>query len=181
MKKFALLLTGLSLGTLGLAGLHAPAEPHRELAPQQDVTITRSDEGWNPVDYEWPSGSEVPVLRPFSVGPANWNAGHRGVDLALAAGAAVYAAADGTVIYSGAINDRELVSIEHADGIRTTYEPIIPAVARGDEVRRGDLIGHVEGTHCAPSSCLHWGAKRGSSGYLDPLSLLVRAPIRLYE
>lgn len=133
------------------------------------------------VQYEWPSGQQVTVLRPFSPGPKNWLPGHRGVDLALASDQPVFAAADGRVLYAGQLNDRELVSIEHADGIRTTYEPLRPVVARGDVVSRGDLVGYVSGHHCAPSACLHWGAKRGSDDYVDPLSLLVRGPIRLYE
>lgn len=160
------------------------SESHPALAPRQDVTVSVHNPAGGRqagVDYDWPSGAEVPILREFSVGPANWNAGHRGVDLALAAGQPVYAAADGTVIYSGQLNDRDVVSIEHADGIRTTYEPIVPAVSRGDSVRQGAVIGHVDGTHCSPFSCLHWGAKRGSDDYLDPLSLLTTAPIRLYE
>lgn len=133
------------------------------------------------LDYQWPSGHEVEVLRPFAPGAANWNAGHRGVDLAMNAGDLVYAAGAGTVIYSGALNDRSLVSIQHGDGIRTTYEPVVPMVAQGQEVAAGELIATVDGTHCNPRSCLHWGAKSGSKSYINPLSLLELPVIRLYE
>lgn len=130
--------------------------------------------------YGWPSGQEVTVLRHFDVGDHNWLPGHRGVDLALVAGDPVYAAGDGVVIFAGKLNDRELVSIEHSDGLRTTYEPIEPTVSKGDVVSRGTIIGYVTGQHCVIGSCLHWGAKIGSDDYIDPLSL-VRGPIRLLE
>lgn len=184
MKKLSLAIACGALGAAGLVATPPPSDTEPTLASHQDVHVSISESvGQNHVsiDYDWPSGVEVPVLREFAVGPTNWTVGHRGVDLALAAGQAVRASADGTTIYAGRLNDRELVSIEHADGIRTTYEPIVPTVTRGQTVVRGEIIGHVEGTHCAPFSCLHWGAKRGSDDYLDPLSLLLTAPIRLYE
>lgn len=184
MKKLSLAIACGALATAGLVATALPSESEPAVAPHQDMHVSISTsvgQSHASIDYDWPSGEEVPVLREFSVGPANWTVGHRGVDLALAAGHPVRASADGTTIYAGRLNDRELVSIEHADGIRTTYEPIVPTVRRGQSVVRGEIIGHVDGTHCAPFSCLHWGAKRGSDGYLDPLSLLVTAPIRLYE
>ncbi|MDP9806940.1 murein DD-endopeptidase MepM/ murein hydrolase activator NlpD [Trueperella bonasi] len=181
MKKQGFVFALLALGGAGLVALPAHTSSELPLAPWQDVSINIDSDRAASVEYSWPSGTEVPVLRPFAMGPANWNAGHRGVDLALAKEQPVYAAAEGTVIYAGMLNDRELVSIKHADGIRTTYEPITPAVGRGERVDAGQIIGHVDGAHCFPSACLHWGAKRGQDGYLDPLSLLTKVPIRLYE
>ncbi|WP_300047257.1 M23 family metallopeptidase [Trueperella sp.] len=113
MKKIIVALSLVSLG--GALTLGEPSSPE-VVAPAIPASV----------EYSWPSGVEVPVLRPFAPGAQNWNAGHRGVDLALGAGQPVYAAADGRVIYAGTLNDRELVSIEHADGIRTTYEPVSP-------------------------------------------------------
>lgn len=132
-------------------------------------------------NFDWPSGAEVPVLRQFSVGSERWSPGHRGVDLALGPGAPVYAAADGRVVYAGVLNDRALVSIEHDNGLRTTYEPLDVVVKRGQTVVRGQLIGMVTDTHCGISSCLHWGAKYEGDRYIDPLSLLMKQPIRLYR
>lgn len=132
-------------------------------------------------NFDWPSGVEVPVLRQFSVGPERWSPSHRGVDLALGPGTPVYAAADGRVVYAGVLNDRALVSIEHDNGLRTTYEPLDVVVKRGQTVARGELIGTVTDTHCGISSCLHWGAKYEGDRYIDPLSLLTKQPIRLYR
>jgi hypothetical protein len=63
-----------------------------------------------------------------------------------------------------------------------TYEPVSPIVHAGDQVARGQLIGHVsdEADSCgARGSCLHWGAHRGAT-YLDPMRLLdPHPPVRL--
>ncbi|MEE6272714.1 M23 family metallopeptidase [Georgenia wangjunii] len=129
--------------------------------------------------YAWPTLAEVPVLRAFDRPDAPWASGHRGVDLALAVGAPVHAAADGVVAFAGVVVDRPVVSVQHPDGVRTTYEPVLPAVTRGQAVAAGDVIGRLgTGGHCG--ACLHWGARRGSDDYLDPLSLLRgRVVIRL--
>ncbi|AWE42668.1 MULTISPECIES: M23 family metallopeptidase [unclassified Actinobaculum] len=131
--------------------------------------------------YDWPSGHEVPVLRAFSPPAQRWLSGHRGVDLALNEGDTVYAAGAGSVVYAGRLNDRNVISIEHSGGLRTTYEPVAPTVKRGDHVECGDPIGTVEGTHCGPFACLHWGAKYSDDRYIDPLSLLHKKVIRLWR
>jgi murein DD-endopeptidase MepM/ murein hydrolase activator NlpD len=105
------------------------------------------------------------------------------VDLRAAAGSPVLAAADGVVAFAGSVAGRPVVSVDHADGIRTTYEPVTPAVSAGERVRAGAVLGVLEptGSHCAPGSCLHWGARRGPVAYVDPLGLLrAEIVIRLY-
>ncbi|OMQ14192.1 peptidase, partial [Modestobacter sp. VKM Ac-2676] len=68
---------------------------------------------------------------------------------------------------------RPVVSVEHADGLRTTYEPVQPAVAAGQAVARGSPLGTLAVGHagCPVEACLHWGARRGEV-YLHPLTLL---------
>lgn len=128
--------------------------------------------------YEWPTGEPATVLRAFTAPAERWSAGHRGVDLALADGAAVRAASDGVVAFAGAVAGRGVVSVDHADGVRTTYEPVAPAVIRGEAVAAGQVVGQLEGAgHCAPATCLHWGARRGREDYLDPLTLLSPAQV----
>jgi murein DD-endopeptidase MepM/ murein hydrolase activator NlpD len=132
------------------------------------------------VSYRTPV-TPLHVVRGFDPPATPFGPGHLGVDLATSAGQRVRAAADGEVSFAGSVAGRGLVVITHADGIRTEYEPVRPAVHRGQRVRRGATIGHVDGTHgsCAPGSCLHWGARRGDQ-YLDPLTLLARlGPVRL--
>jgi murein DD-endopeptidase MepM/ murein hydrolase activator NlpD len=96
-------------------------------------------------------------------------------------GASVAAAAACVVTFAGSVAGRGLVVIAHADGVRTEYEPLTPAVRARDPVRRGEVIGTVRGTHhgCRPQRCLHWGAKRDGA-YIDPMSLLrPLGPVRL--
>lgn len=120
------------------------------------------------------------MLEGFDPPAAVWSAGHRGVDLALVAGSPVLAAGDGTVIFAGVVAGRPVVSIDHADGIRTTYEPVEPSVAAGDAVRRGQAIGVLVAGHRSDGAdALHWGARTGAKSYIDPLRLLRPAVIRL--
>ena len=143
------------------------------------------------VTYDWPTGSEAAVLRPFDAPAQNWQPGHRGVDLQSHVGAPVRAAADGVVAFAGSVAGRPLLSVDHADGLRTTYEPVAATVSAGTSVRRGDVIGALVADPrlelpiaADPSSflaahgsgVLHWGARTGKSAYIDPLSLL-RAPV----
>jgi len=113
------------------------------------------------------------VLRGFARPEHQWSAGHRGVDLAAQPGQPVLAAADGVVTFVGTVAGRGVVSVRHHGGWRTTYEPLSPVVTVGRPVRRGDRLGVVAATagHCAPRTCLHWGALLGAD-YRDPLTLL---------
>lgn len=126
------------------------------------------------VEYGWPVGGPDDVVNAYVAPPERWAAGHRGVDLAAADREEVRAAADGVVAFAGRVAGRGVVSVDHADGVRTTYEPVAASVARGEAVTAGQVLGQLDGLgHCGPTHCLHWGARRGSDDYLDPLSLLV--------
>ena len=73
------------------------------------------------------------------------------------------------------------MSVQHDDGLRTTYEPLAPSVPRGDVVARGRRARHPRSraTAAAPSPCLHWGVRRDRLEYLDPLVLLRPPRVRL--
>ncbi|WP_338072632.1 M23 family metallopeptidase [Halopolyspora algeriensis] len=139
-----------------------------------------------PSGFGWPlPGSRDPhgVVRTFDAPETAYGPGHRGVDLAGIAGRPVRAAAAGTVVHAGRLVDRNVISIEHPGGLRTTYEPVTPEVAAGQRVVRGQRIGTLDTGHpeCAapPSAaCLHWGA-RLHLDYLDPLRLLGHRAVRL--
>lgn len=138
--------------------------------------------------WSWPLGtpSEPPtVLAAFDPPAADWLPGHRGVDLAGSPGSAVRAAGAGVVVHAGPVAHRDVVSIAHPSGLRTTYEPVHPEVAVGAIVRGGQVIGtlappdggpaHVT---CGRRPCLHWGARRGGD-YIDPLWLVRPPRVRL--
>jgi murein DD-endopeptidase MepM/ murein hydrolase activator NlpD len=122
----------------------------------------------------------VLVRRPFEAPLHAYGPGHRGVDLEAAAGGPVLAAGDGVVAFAGMVAGRPVVSIDHADGLRTTYEPVDPSVGAGQSVPRGSPIGSLVAGHpgCGVEACLHWGLRRGQI-YLDPLTLLLPPRIRL--
>jgi murein DD-endopeptidase MepM/ murein hydrolase activator NlpD len=116
------------------------------------------------------------LARPFDPPAEEWGAGHRGVDLAARAGEPVRSPAPGVVSFAGRVADKPVVVVTHADGLRSTFEPVTAAVGRGDQVAAGDVVGSLAPAagHCAPAGCLHWGVLRGDV-YLDPLALLGEA------
>ena len=117
----------------------------------------------------WPLPGAIQVLRPFDPPAERWGAGHRGVDLAAAAGSPVLAAAGGTVTYAQRLAGRGVVVVDHG-ATRTTYEPVTGLLPVGTPVQVGTRIGTLESGHCRPADCLHWGWRR-SETYLDPLLL----------
>jgi murein DD-endopeptidase MepM/ murein hydrolase activator NlpD len=132
--------------------------------------------GWSwPLEGTGPAG----VTRGFDPPASRYGAGHRGVDLAGATGAAVLAAGEGVVSFSGVIAGRGVLVVAHG-ALRTTYEPVGDRLPAGSTVRSGDPVGRLDAGHpgCAAAACLHWGLKRGEE-YLDPLSLLGPAAVRL--
>lgn len=120
------------------------------------------------------------MLAPFRAPAHAYGPGHRGVDLAGTAGQAVLAARGGTVVFAGPVAGRPVVSVAHDDGLRTTYEPVLPAVRAGTVVAAGAVLGALQPGHagCAVP-CLHWGLRRDRTDYLDPLVLLRPARVRL--
>ncbi|MEJ2889990.1 M23 family metallopeptidase [Actinomycetospora aeridis] len=179
------LLAALALALV----LTAPARA----APAPPPVVPVGAFGW-PVP--WTAGGGAPatsgapgaVTRLFDPPPHYYGRGHRGADLAGRPGTPVVAAGDGVVVFAGRVAGHGVVSVEHADGLRTTYEPVAVTVAPGARVRRGDALGVLEPGHrgCPVAACLHWGLRRpspdGAAGafeYLDPLLLLGLGRVRL--
>jgi murein DD-endopeptidase MepM/ murein hydrolase activator NlpD len=136
--------------------------------------LPASDPGWR-----WPLWPAPQVLRGFDPPAHPWEAGHRGVDLAATPGQRVYAAGAGRVTFARDLAGRGVVTIDHGR-LRTTYLPVRPSVRPGRLVSAGARIGVIENVlgHCGQSTCLHWGLRDGAT-YLDPLTLLGQAPVRL--
>ncbi|OBC08299.1 M23 family metallopeptidase [Gordonia sp. 852002-50395_SCH5434458] len=137
-----------------------------------------------PPTYTAPLAPKPTVVTGFDEPDQRWHAGHRGVDLAVVEGTQVLAAGDGVVRFAGVVGGKSTVSIQHPDGLITTYEPVRPTVRRGDRVSRGASIGTALGGHpgCPATACVHWGARRGagrSADYVDPLGLLGAVRVRL--
>lgn len=147
----------------------APSAPEQATAPHA------------PASGPWrsPVGT-LDLLTRFDPPPEPWLPGHRGVDLASGADLPVTAAGAGTVVFAEDLAGRGVVSILHANGLRTTYEPVEPLVAAGDTVTAGQIIGHLQPGHdsCPGRDCLHLGLKDGPL-YLDPMLLFGKGKVRL--
>lgn len=138
------------------------------------------------VAYRWPA--DAPVLRGFDPPGTPYGPGHRGVDLDVAPGAPIHAAAAGRVTHAGPVAGTVWVAVAHADGVTTTYGPLAELrVTAGDAVADGQVLGVLAATgHAGPGhddgghEGLHWGARRGGA-YLDPRSLLAGRPALVGE
>ena len=125
--------------------------------------------------WQWPVPPPHEVIAPFDAPATPYGPGHRGIDIAVPGGAEVRTVEGGTVRFSGSVAGRGVVSVVHADGLISTYEPVDGGVSAGDQVGAGQVLGTLEGSspasHCAGRDCLHLGARRGEL-YVDPLLLL---------
>lgn len=130
--------------------------------------------------YAWPMLPPPPVVTAFDEPADPYGRGHRGVDLAGTPGQAVLAADAGVIVHAGPLAGRGVVSVQHPDGLRTTYEPVTPVVTPGAVVSRGAVLGVLEPGHPGcPRACLHWGVRRDRRDYVDPLVLLRPPRVRL--
>jgi murein DD-endopeptidase MepM/ murein hydrolase activator NlpD len=161
----------LALLLIILAGGFAPLPAAAEPPP---LTVPATALWTSPMD------GHLTVTRPFEQLPHRFAAGHRGVDLHGRPGGPILAAGDGVVVFAGMVAGRPVVSIDHANGLRTTYEPVDASVGAGLPVSRGSPIGTLAIGHpgCPVQACLHWGLRRGKT-YLDPLGLLRPTRVRL--
>jgi murein DD-endopeptidase MepM/ murein hydrolase activator NlpD len=131
-------------------------------------------------EFGWPLPGFPTVLRPFDPPAHPYGPGHRGVDLGGWAGEPVLAAGAGVVVFAGMVAGKPVVSVDHPNGLRTTYEPVVATVSPGQHVGRGQPVGTLQAGHdgCPAAACLHWGVRRGEE-YLDPLWLLSPGRVRL--
>lgn len=82
------------------------------------------------------------------------------------------------MVFAGPIAGTPVISIQHADGQRTTYQPVFAWVQAGDAVARGQVIGTL-GYPTNQHAGLHWGVKLADKVYRNPLELLEAPEIRL--
>lgn len=132
-------------------------------------------------DYAWPLLPPPAVTAVFRKPAFRYGRGHRGADLGGSPGQAVLVAREGVVVFAGRIAGRGVVSVDHPDGLRSTYEPVTAAVVAGTRLAGGDPVGTLEPGHigCPVAACLHWGVRRERLDHLDPLVLLRPPRVRL--
>jgi murein DD-endopeptidase MepM/ murein hydrolase activator NlpD len=122
--------------------------------------------------YAWPVVGRI--IDPFRPPSGPYGSGHRGIDIAAPFGTPVHAASDGVVAFAGSVGGSLFISIDHPDGVRTTYGWVSSmAVSRGDVVVRDQVIGASGNGHPGKTPAhLHFGA-RVDGAYIDPLPLLM--------
>ncbi|MFX0537718.1 M23 family metallopeptidase [Ornithinimicrobium sp. Y1847] len=153
---------------LGAVGLQRPTAA-QQLTMDRDRTAL----------WAWPLEPRPEIIRPYDPPAQRWLPGHRGVDLSARTDQPVLAVEAGVVTHSGEIAGVGTVSVTHADGLRSTYQPVTDRPERGTRVARGQQIGRLDiGGHCLTRPCLHLGAKRGSD-YVDPTPLLLGVTLSL--
>lgn len=144
----------------------AKADEAEILREQKDVRAALTS--INPDIQDWQKGFELPVegvisgnfgnQRIFNGVPKN---PHSGTDIAAAEGTPVKAAGNGVVLLSGGnyFYSGNMVILDHGYGLQTIYMHLKEAkVAKGDHVKKGDVIGLVGKTGRVTGPHLHWGA-----------------------
>ncbi len=154
------------------AGDAAVPQPKPELGQpskgRAEPTETASAEGPR---FDWPvSGKVISGFGSGSDGLTN-----EGINIAVASGTPVKAAASGTVRYAG--NELRgygnLVLIEHSGGYVTAYaHNQTLTVKRGDKVSRGDVIARSGQTGNVKTPQLHFEIRKGTKS-IDPKKMLV--------
>ncbi|WP_394657638.1 LysM peptidoglycan-binding domain-containing protein [uncultured Novosphingobium sp.] len=103
---------------------------------------------------------------------------HDGIDITAPAGAAVRAAAAGTVIFAGTEAEQfgNLVVLDHGDGWNTAYGFLSKiTVKKGAKVKSGERVGLVGNTGRAKGNELHFEVRQNGSP-VDPQQELAKAP-----
>lgn len=121
--------------------------------------------------WQWPVTIDPTVVRDFDPPSERWLAGHRGADLTVGLTGEILAPADGRVSHVGVVVDRATLTIDHGDGLRSSFEPVESDLKKGDRVRKGQVIGVLSGrNHCLTTvrACVHWGV-RMHDDYVHPL------------
>lgn len=136
------------------------AENSAELLTAEFDEVDDSDEGFvNPAVGVLTSGFGQ-----------RWGRAHSGIDIGADNGEAIYAAADGTVIFSGTLGGYgNYIRIDHGGGVETAYGHCSSlSVGEGETVSRGQLIAYVGSTGNSTGPHLHFEVKVNGE-FRDPL------------
>ena len=134
-------------------------------------TSVRTPRTYSGGNFAWPTSS-----RHIS---QYYHYGHYGIDIDGSTGDPIYAAAAGTVTFSGWKNNGGgyQVWISHGSGLYTTYNHMSSVSAgRGQHVSRGQRVGRMGATGFATGSHLHFEVWRGpiwnGGSRVNPLAYL---------
>ena len=112
------------------------------------------------------------IERRFEPPTSPYGPGHRGVDYSVSAGTRVRAAGPGVVTWAGPVAGNVAVTIDHGQGLETTYSILSTVgVMEGEKIDEGRWIGTVEHAHDSADGGLHFGVKLDHV-YVDPMDYL---------
>jgi murein DD-endopeptidase MepM/ murein hydrolase activator NlpD len=155
---------------------HAPGRftPPANLAPSgtpHHLAVAAAVDGRQPLEprFSWPIVG--PVISSF--GPGTHGTRNEGINIAAERGAPFCAAADGTVSYAGPLRGYgNLILITHRHSYVTAYAHADNiAVALGEEVGKGQVIGTAGTSGGVDRPQLHFEIRRGVTP-IDPNLLL---------
>lgn len=106
------------------------------------------------------------MVDPFRAPPCPYCAGNRGIEYAVASPTTVRAATGGVVTFAGSVAGVGYVVVRLDNGWRLTYGRLSSrAVAEGDTVERGSVVGSASGE-------FFFGLRVGDDDYADPAPYL---------
>jgi len=144
----------------------APEAPTPSAASNAVPTASLTNGG---VTWRWPAGGKV--VGTYIAGDQT----KQGIDIAGKSGDAVFAAADGTVVYSGngLIGYGELIIIKHSPSFLSAYgHNSKRLVKEGDRVKAGQVIAEM-GSSSASRDSLHFEIRRNGKP-ANPVDFLPR-------
>ncbi|MEL7445437.1 MAG: M23 family metallopeptidase [Pseudomonadota bacterium] len=187
------------------ANANAAVDIKEPLRATQDGVVPRGDDNFRQLFVDWKSldqaGPAAPVTAPTisipSIMPlsgARMSSGygmrnhpvlrkrrkHNGIDLAAPTGTPVYATADGIVGRADWFSSYGLyIRIDHGADLETRYAHLSKlAVAAGERVEKGDLIGHVGSTGRSTGPHLHYEV-RVDGVAVNPIPYMVESEAQL--
>ena len=152
---------GLQASSAALASQIRAAQARSSYSAPADTTPSAAG-------FIWPVNG--PVTSPFGM---RWGRMHEGIDIGVAYGTPIHAAAAGQVVYAGWMSGYgNLVAIDHGRGLSTAYgHQSSLAVSVGQSVSQGQTIGYVGCTgHCLGPH-LHFEVRINGTP-VDPLAYL---------
>jgi len=107
---------------------------------------------------------DAPVIDPFRPPATPYGPGNRGLEYATGPGLEARAIGAGRVTFAGQVAGRGVVTVEHADGLRSSLTGLTSiSVRAGEQVAGGQVLGTT-------AAALHLGVRRDGA-YIDPASL----------
>ena len=126
------------------------------------------------ISFKWPCPSSSRISSGFGgrTSPTKGaSSNHQGIDIPASTGAAITAAASGTVVVSTySYSAGNYIMISHGGGVYTVYMHCSQLLAsEGQTVKQGQTIAKVGSTGYSTGSHLHFGIRSGGR-YVNPQS-----------